>query len=124
MASFSSFFPFFFMQILRQNLLNSSFFEKNLVHSMRLKLFVSWTIFELKFELKLEFDKLEFQALCSNIEWNSSLTSSSSGPNLSLPNLNSKNSLTYKIVSLVCWFPKIFLKSCYLANFAHVLKLS
>ena len=34
----------------------------------------------------------------------------------SSPNSSSKNRLTYKIVLLVCCFPKIFLKSCYLAN--------
>ena len=79
---------------------------------------------KLDFRLELEFDKLKFQVVCSNIEWNSSLSNSSSSPNSSLPNLNFKNSLTYKIVSSVCCFLKIFLKSCYLANFsnAHVLK--
>ena len=50
------------MTIWRQNLLNSSFLEKILVHNMRLKLFCKLLF------LEFEFDKLQFQAVCSNIE--------------------------------------------------------
>ena len=57
--------------------------------------------------------------MCSNIEWNSSLSISSSNPNS-----NSKNSLIYKIISPVCCFSKIFLKLCYLAKFSHHSKLT
>ena len=57
--------------------------------------------------------------MCSNIEWNSSLSISSSNPNS-----NSKNSLIYKIISPVCCFSKFFLKLCYLAKFSHHSKLT
>ena len=70
-----------------QNLPNSSFLQKILIHSMRLKLFCKLDCF-----------------WNSSLSWNSSLTNSSSSPNSSLPKF--------------CYFPKIFLKSCYLANFA------
>ena len=37
---------------------------------------------KLEFELELEFDKLEFQAIYTNTNWNSSLSNSSSKNNL------------------------------------------
>ena len=53
--------------ILRQNLLNSIFSEKNLVNSMRLKVFSKLNYFlkiefvKLKFQSKIEFSKLDLE---------------------------------------------------------------
>ena len=63
------------------------------------------TILEVGLFLELEFVKLEFNSILLH--------------SASLPNLSSKNSLIYKIVSNACYVPKFFSKKLLFSKFWH-----